>query len=102
MSADSFGSVQAELEAAPASPLPRLIIAFAWIKARIDDGIDAVGVETLVTQWNSLFDQYIGPIDLPINDMIERTLVDPMLRSACERAIRHLAKLVDDDATPTP
>ena len=97
----SLSVIQTELASAPKETGWRFFAILTWAKARIDDGIDAVGVEALKAQALLLYESHIAPIDFPgIPEVIEKMVVDKYLKMLLLSAIDGFAKYVDDDATP--
>lgn len=101
MPASNLGAIQAQLADAPKSAAPRFWQIIEWAKARIDDGLDAVGVENIITQANLLYDSYVAPVDVPwVPDVAEPLVIDAPAKQILAALIRSFAKWADDDATP--
>jgi hypothetical protein len=96
----SLPAIRARLESAPKKAGSRFAIIVDWARKAIDDGIDAVGVEELVSRAVALYDAYVQPIDVPwVPDILEPTLIDLPAKQILAVLIRGLAEMVDDDGT---
>ena len=101
MPESSLAGIQAQLSESPKFAAPRFWQIIEWAKARVDDGLDSVGVENVVERANLLYDSYVAPVDIPwVPDALEPAMIDAPAKQILAALIRAFAKWADDDATP--
>jgi hypothetical protein len=72
-----LANLRARLADAPPEAETRLLGIFAFVIDEIDDAIDSVGVETVISELNRLYDEFIEPVNVPwVLDILEPTLID--------------------------
>jgi hypothetical protein len=96
----SLAVIQDQLSASPKFAAPRFWKIIEWARARIDDSLDSMGVENIITQANLLYDSYVAPVDIPwVPDVAEPMMIDAPAKQILASLIRSFAKWADDDAT---
>lgn len=91
MSQNHLPGAAEELAAMPPAAELRLVALIDIVRDRLDDAIDAVGIDETIRQANALYDLYVAPIDVPyIPEIVEVTVVDRVAKQLLEGFIRRL------------
>lgn len=66
------------------------------------DSTNDLSEEDAVRQAVALYERFIEPIDLPVNDAVEKLVIDPAAKILLGFAVRVVYRLRHRDPAPTP